>query len=317
MFKLALSAGHGYKTLGKRCYKKLDPNETREWVLNSRICNKIEQKLAEYENCDVLRVDDESGNKDISIRERANRSNKFKANLYIAVHHDAGLKNKIGGGITAFCHPNGSKVSFGWRDACYEALIKHTGLKGNRSNPLITANFGEVLYPNCPSILIEHGFMDSAEDVPVILTDKFAEQVATAYVEVIVAKANLKKKASSKPTTDKTETKPKKETPKQNTAVLKWQKAAIKDGFTFPKYGADGQWGNECVEVAKKAVCKKRLTYKYKNLTKIVQDAVGVAVDGKFGNDTQNAVIKFQKLVGLKADGCVGLDTWKKILGVK
>ena len=112
MFKLALSAGHGYNTLGKRCDKKLDPKQTREWVLNSRICNKIEQKLAEYENCDVLRVDDESGNKDISVSERANHSNKFKANLYIAIHHDAGLKNKIGGGITAFCHPNGSKESF-------------------------------------------------------------------------------------------------------------------------------------------------------------------------------------------------------------
>lgn len=313
MFKLALSAGHGLKTLGKRCYKKLDPNETREWVLNSRICNKIEKKLAEYENCDVLRVDDESGNKDISIRERANRSNKFKANLYIAVHHDAGLKGKIGGGITAFCHPNGSKKSFEWRDACYKALIKHTGLKGNRSEPLKTANFGEVLYPNCPAILIEHGFMDSMEDVPVILTDKFADKVATAYVEVIAKKANLKKKSA------KTETKPepKKETTKKDNTVLNWQKAAIKDGFKFPKYGADGSWGSECVEVAKQAVCKKRLTYKYKNLTRIVQDAVGVAVDGKFGKDTQNAVIKFQKLVGLKADGCVGLDTWKKILGVK
>ena len=63
-------------------------------------------------------------------------------------------------------------------------------------------------------------------------------------------------------------------------------------------------------------VCKKRIVYKYKNLTKIVQKAVGVTVDGKFGNDTKNAVIKFQKLVGLVADGCVGLETWKKILNV-
>ena len=49
MFKLALSAGHGYNTLGKRCLKKLDPKQTREWTLNSRICNKIQEKLSEYE----------------------------------------------------------------------------------------------------------------------------------------------------------------------------------------------------------------------------------------------------------------------------
>lgn len=102
----------------------------------------------------------------------------------------------------------------------------------------------------------------------------------------------------------------------QPNAVKEWQKAAIADGFKFPKYGADGKWGNECVTVAKQAVCKKRVTYKYKNLTKIVQKAVGVTVDGKFGNDTRNAVIKWQKLVGLVADGCVGVESWKKILGV-
>lgn len=99
--------------------------------------------------------------------------------------------------------------------------------------------------------------------------------------------------------------------------VKDWQLAAIADGFKFPKYGADGKWGAECESVAKKAVCKKRLTYKYKNLTKIVQRAVGVMVDGKFGKNTQAAVKNWQKLVGLKADGCVGPESWKKLLGVK
>jgi peptidoglycan hydrolase-like protein with peptidoglycan-binding domain len=47
------------------------------------------------------------------------------------------------------------------------------------------------------------------------------------------------------------------------------------------------------------------------------EDMLVVEVDGKFGNDTKNAVVKFQKLFGLKVDGCVGRDTWKKILGVK
>jgi hypothetical protein len=99
--------------------------------------------------------------------------------------------------------------------------------------------------------------------------------------------------------------------------ITKWQKAAIADGFKFPKYGADGNWGSECEAVAKKAICKKRTINKYKNLNKIVQKAVGVEADGKFGKETKAAVIKFQKLVGLVGDGCVGPATWKKILGVK
>ena len=99
--------------------------------------------------------------------------------------------------------------------------------------------------------------------------------------------------------------------------IKQWQLAAIADGFKFPKFGADGKWGSECLAVAKKAVCKKRVTYKYKSLTKIVQNAVGVTTDGKFGKDTKNAVIKWQKSVGLRADGCVGVESWKKLLEVK
>lgn len=112
--------------------------------------------------------------------------------------------------------------------------------------------------------------------------------------------------STSKPTTTK------------STKVKDWQNAAIKDGFKFPKYGADNAWGSECESVAKKAICKYRVIgYKYQNLTKIVQKAVGVTVDGKFGKDTKAAVITYQKKNSLIADGEVGLNTWKKILGVK
>lgn len=104
---------------------------------------------------------------------------------------------------------------------------------------------------------------------------------------------------------------------KFNQKVCDWQKAAILDGFVFPKYGADGEWGTECEAVAKACIVKKRVgTYKYRNTTKIVQRAVGVKVDGKCGNDTRNAIIVYQKKNGLVADGEVGIDTWKKILGV-
>lgn len=305
MFKLALNAGHGLNTAGKRCMKKLDPNQTREWVLNSRICEKIEERLKAYTGYDVLRLDDPTGKKDIALKTRTNNANNFGADFYLSIHHNAGVNGGTGGGIVAYIYTKPSKKSEEWQDALYDAIIKHTGLKGNRSDGTLKANFHECRESNMPCVLVECGFMDSKTDVPIILTDKFAEQVAEACVEVIVKKAKLKKKAT------------KAETPKKENKILEWQKAAIKDGFKFPKYGADGKWGVESETVAKKAICKKRLIYKYKNLTKFVQKAVDVAEDGKFGASTKKAVEKYQKLLGLKADGVVGLDTWKKILGVK
>lgn len=111
--------------------------------------------------------------------------------------------------------------------------------------------------------------------------------------------------------------------------IKEWQKAAIADGFKFPKYGTDGDWGSECEAVAKEAVIKKRTTkkdgkvvavYKYPNLTKFVQKKVGLTgknIDGMCGDATHKAIVKFQKNNGLIADGCVGFKTWKSILEVK
>ncbi len=98
--------------------------------------------------------------------------------------------------------------------------------------------------------------------------------------------------------------------------IKRWQSAAIADGYRL-KYGADGVWGAECEALARKAVCKKHAVgYYNKNLVKIIQSAVSVAVDGKFGNDTKKAVINYQRENGLVADGVVGYNTWKKLLGV-
>ena len=99
--------------------------------------------------------------------------------------------------------------------------------------------------------------------------------------------------------------------------VLEWQKAAIADGFKFPKYGADGEWGKECESVAKNAIVQRRLTYKYNNLTKIVQKVVGVTADGLCGKDTDTAIRNWQKSKGLTADGAVGINTWKCMMKVK
>lgn len=97
--------------------------------------------------------------------------------------------------------------------------------------------------------------------------------------------------------------------------IKQWQKAAQKDGFTF-KSGADGIWGKECEAVAKKAVLKKRLTYKYKNLTAFVQKLLKIDADSKFGAKTKAAVIAYQSENGLVLDGAVGVNTYKKLLGV-
>lgn len=199
MFKIALTAAHYRYTAGKRCMKKLDPNETREWVLNNCICDKVENLLTAYEGYQLIRTDDTTGEKDVSLSERTKKANDFKADIYISVHHNAGVCGGKGSGIVAYVYSKLNKEkhksTFELQEALYNSLIKHTGLKGNRATPLASANLHEVRETSMPAVLLELGFMDSATDVPIILTEDFANKCAEAIVEVIVAKGGLTKKA--------------------------------------------------------------------------------------------------------------------------
>ena len=173
--------------------KKLDPKETREWYLNDRICDKIESKLKAYTGYELKRLDDTTGRKDIAISTRVKTANNFNADFYLSIHHNAGVKGGSGGGVMAITYTKVDKITLEWQKELYNAIIKYTGLKGNRATPLEKKNLQECRTSKMPCVLLECGFMDSKTDVPIILTDDFADKVATACVEVLVKKGGLKK----------------------------------------------------------------------------------------------------------------------------
>jgi N-acetylmuramoyl-L-alanine amidase len=88
-------------------------------------------------------------------------------------------------------------ASTAWRKDLYNEIVAATGLKGNRSNPMPEANFDVIKKTTMPAVLLELGFMDSKTDVPVILTDAYADKVAAAIVKVLVARGKLTKKAAA------------------------------------------------------------------------------------------------------------------------
>ena len=101
--------------------------------------------------------------------------------------------------------------------------------------------------------------------------------------------------------------------------VLAFQKAALADGVQLPKYGADGFYGKETAVAMGECLVKKRLTYKFKNCTKLVQRLLGFTgnnIDGKCGSQTSKAIKEFQKKNGLEPDGCCGFQTWSKLLKI-
>ena len=194
---IAWSAGHYLYEAGKRCMKSLDPKETREWVLNSRVVDYCIAELNNYDGIVNVRLDDPTGQTAVTLEERAKVSDYNKAKLYIAVHHNAGAKGGKAGGIVVYHYPlERNKVQ---ATEMYNLLIKYTGLKGDRAQPVIaTTKLYEVRVPKADSLLIENGFMDSQIDTPIILTDEHARKSAQAIVEYVVKCYNLKRKDESK-----------------------------------------------------------------------------------------------------------------------
>lgn len=186
MFKLALNAGHAYTTPGKRCLKSIDEKETAEYALNKRICDKIEEILKGYKDISVLRIDDGT---EIPLSKRTSAANSFGADFYLSIHHNAGINGGSGGGIEAYTYLKVDEKTRSWQSQLYAALIASTGLIGNRSRPLRTADFHEVRETRMPAVLLECGFMDSTADTPIILSDSFAEAAARAIAGVIAERS--------------------------------------------------------------------------------------------------------------------------------
>ena len=309
-FKIAYCAGHYINTPGKRCLKSIDPAETREWFLNDRIADHFARAALEYEDVEILRTDDSTGKTHISIENRTSKANALGADLYVDMHHNAGINGGSGGGVEAFSYP-GSVNGKAYRDAIYEAIIAAGGLKGNRSRPLQEKKFDSLALTNMPAVLIEYGYMDSKVDTPVILTDAYAKLAAYATMVGIAKVAGLKKKTTTEKIPVSTE-------PAEYT-----QKQFIRDVQAAIGAKVDGLAGKETI--SKTPTISDMKNHRHpavkpiqKWLYALGYTQVGKA-DGVAGVKFTAAVTAFQEYNQCWADGEITAKnkTWRKLLGME
>ena len=275
-FKVAFCAGHYKYTAGKRVPKQLDPNETREWVINDRVADHFARAALGYEGVEILRTDDPTGENFVDIPERTAAANRWEADIYIDMHHNAGINGGSGGGVCAFSYP-GSVKGREYRDAIYDAVITAGGLKGNRAQPLQEVRFDSLRYSYMPAVLMEYGFMDSKTDAPVILTDEYSKLVAYATMEGIAQVAGLVKKKSEQ---------------------------IVKGEYTMEMRNlANGDTGED-VRALQILLIGRGYSCGYSG------------ADGIFGGNTDTAVRQYQQDNGLDIDGIAGKNTMGRLLGV-
>ena len=133
MSKIAIDAGHGKNTAGKRCPKSLDKNETREWVLNNRVANALETYLKSAGH-EVMRIDDTDGSTDVSLAARVQKANEWSADYYASIHHNAGINGGTGGGTIVFVYPGTSGITTKTQEAIYKPTLEKALLSLGRGS---------------------------------------------------------------------------------------------------------------------------------------------------------------------------------------
>jgi|LSQX01.2.fsa_nt_gb N-acetylmuramoyl-L-alanine amidase len=198
MFRIAIDSGHGLNTAGKEVPGYMGYGKIKEWTLNDKITRALMNLLKDY-NVEIIRLDDPIGQKDIPVKDRAKKANAWGAGILISNHHNAGVKGGSGGGLVVIRKAGDKGFTKAMQGLLYDCILAETGLKGNRYEPL--AEYKNLILLNTakmPTVLIEHGFMDSPSDMKVIMQDDFAEKSARGIIRFLEKQYKISKKEADK-----------------------------------------------------------------------------------------------------------------------
>ena len=141
------------------------------------------------------------------------------------------------------------------------------------------------------SALLEVCFVDTQSDVN-LYRSVGAEKIADAIVKGLVGQTT-------------TVNNPQPQEKHISTNLRDWQ-SAYNNSFG-KNILVDGDRGEQVENAMKNAILKRG---SFNPLVEWLQCRLGVKIDGDFGKNTYNAVIKFQRENGLVQDGIVGYNTW-------
>ncbi|WJY27769.1 MULTISPECIES: N-acetylmuramoyl-L-alanine amidase family protein [Sporosarcina] len=199
MVRIVLDAGHGLGTPGKQ-----SPAGEKEWLFNNRVLLAAQTALLQYENVEVVRVDDPSGMADIPLRQRTDRANAQQADLYISFHHNANTGSwGDWGGVETYTMDarNANPESVRLARLIQPEIVKAMGL---RDRGVKKKNLHVLRETRMPAVLMEGGFMDSRTDIAALRNSqklqaqgRAAASAIAAYFGLVLTPQNQKPLGSS------------------------------------------------------------------------------------------------------------------------
>jgi N-acetylmuramoyl-L-alanine amidase len=182
-FTVTIDAGHGHETPGKRAVD----DSFREWDINAKVADRLEPALR-AKGIEVHRVDDVTGQTDVSLQNRLQRAINYNSDLHISIH-----QNAVGGewheatGTETYYSILGSKESQELAKQVADKMAsyihtKNRGAKATTNELFITREFTKA---GIDANLYEGLFMSNQQDVAQMLTEEYANSYAQAIAESI------------------------------------------------------------------------------------------------------------------------------------
>lgn len=282
MAKIAVDPGHGINTPGKRTPKAVPKygRVVKEYEFNKGAATYLKKALERHGHTVVWT----GGDSDPSLSARVKKANSKNVDLFISVHYNAGG----GHGVETYIVGRGGNAEK-LANKVQPNLVK---VRNQRNRGVKVANFYVIKYTKAPAILVEAGFMDDPRGLEQswMLDKDFQKGVGEAICKGVQQFYGKSYKAPSGGGSGSKDNPFDQYDPKELPAAPNGAKMTRTLKLTNPM-----QQGKDVEAVQSHPYVKKYLKG---------------SVDGYFGPDTKQAVMKYQEEHGIKVTGEIGDANW-------
>ena len=230
-----------------------------------------------------------------------NKANNWGADLFVSIHFNNAYSTYNGALGTEVC-------VYSEYDIAGRVVNKMASLGFRNRGQKVRTGLYELKHTSMKSMIVEVCFVEATEDVALY------KKVGYDYIGKTIAEALVNRNSGVTPTPTPTPEPVPTPTPQPTSKnyhswIARLQEECNKQGFSNQK--VDGIAGPNTLNGS--PIVRRGARG---NITKLIQEKLGISADGIFGANTEVAVKNYQRTNGLSVDGIVGRNTWRKLLNL-